>query len=61
MLTGIKTKMREPSLRSAWGSHVDGAAALIKARGTSSSQSRLFHDMFSFVRKSVVRIFDIVY
>ncbi|CAF3573687.1 unnamed protein product, partial [Fusarium graminearum] len=54
MLTGIKTKMREPSLRSAWGSHVDGAATLIKARGTSSSQSRLFHDMFSFVRKSVV-------
>ncbi|QPC65932.1 hypothetical protein HYE67_008163 [Fusarium culmorum] len=54
LLCGYETKMGEPSLRSAWGSHVDGAAALIKARGTSSSQSRLFHDMFSFVRKSVV-------
>ncbi|GKU08251.1 c6 zinc finger protein [Fusarium langsethiae] len=54
MLMDIKTKMGQPSLRSAWGSHVDGAAALIKARGTSSLQSPLFHDMFSFVRKSVV-------
>ncbi|UZP32467.1 hypothetical protein NXS19_000283 [Fusarium pseudograminearum] len=54
LLCGYETKMGEPSLRSAWGSHVDGAAALIKARGTSSSESRLFRDMFSFVRKSVV-------
>ncbi|RGP63727.1 c6 zinc finger [Fusarium sporotrichioides] len=54
LLCGYETKMGQPSLRSAWGSHVDGAAALIKARGTSSPQSPLFHDMFSFVRKSVV-------
>ncbi|KAF5656277.1 c6 zinc finger [Fusarium heterosporum] len=54
LLCGYETKTKQPSVRSAWGSHVDGAAALIKARGISDLHSSLFHDMFCFVRKSVV-------
>ncbi|KAL6915445.1 hypothetical protein FSST1_006940 [Fusarium sambucinum] len=54
LLCGYETKTKQPSMRSAWGSHVDGAAALIKARGISDLDSSLFHDMFCFVRKSIV-------
>ncbi|KAG8361812.1 hypothetical protein FVEN_g137 [Fusarium venenatum] len=54
LLCGFETKTKQPSVRSAWGSHVDGAAALIKARGISDLDSSLFTDMFCFVRKSVV-------
>jgi hypothetical protein len=38
----------------AWGSHVDGAAALVKIRGHMELTSPLSRSLFSFVRKNVV-------
>ena len=45
----------------AWGVHVDGARALIKLRGISDSRSSLSRGLFRFVRKSVVRLYYILY
>ncbi|KAH6874444.1 hypothetical protein B0T10DRAFT_586429 [Thelonectria olida] len=54
LLCGYETILQNQNTPPAWGAHVDGAAALVKFRGTSEVHTPLSRSMFSFVRKSVV-------
>ncbi|KAM5357465.1 hypothetical protein ACJZ2D_016231 [Fusarium nematophilum] len=54
LLCGYETILQGPTAPSAWGAHVDGAAALVRFRGGSKVHSSISRGMFCFVRKSVV-------
>ena len=48
--------MFDSEVLSAWGSHVDGAAALLRARGKERLHTPLQCNMFLFIRRNAVRL-----
>lgn len=50
----VKTIMCDSEELLAWGIHVDGAAALLRIRGSEALSLPLSRSMFCFVRKNIV-------
>ncbi|RDL41612.1 uncharacterized protein BP5553_01591 [Venustampulla echinocandica] len=54
LTTSVKTIMGDSEQLLAWGTHVDGAAALVKIRGNEALSSPVSRSMFFFVRKNMI-------
>ncbi|CCF31906.1 C6 zinc finger protein [Colletotrichum higginsianum] len=54
LLSGYETMLGDPNTPSAWGAHVDGAAALVKFRNAKGVHTSLSRSMFRFIRRNVV-------
>ncbi|KAG9232228.1 C6 zinc finger protein [Amylocarpus encephaloides] len=54
LLCGYETITFDSEVLSAWGSHVDGAAALLRVRGKEHLSTRFQCNMFLFIRRNAV-------